>query len=792
MEPTLKLLSCPEGHFWEAPGDSGPDALACPVCKAAAESLPLFALAGADEPLTPAEPVAPPPLRASQGLPVVAGYDVREALGRGPLGVGLYRARQVAANRTVLLKVVYAREDAGQVAWGALRGEAAALGKAAHPNLVTLYEAGERDRQLFYNAVEHVEGPTLAGALSAKPLPPKEATLLVEALARAVHSAHEKGVVHRTLKPASVLLQVLTPSRGPKSVDPPAAPPCCTVRGARFLPKITDWGLTRRPVEGDVTDAELQGEHASYLAPEQAWGRAKEIGPSCDIYALGALLYECLTGRPPFKGPTPAETLDAVQCRDPQPPARLARVPPDLDAICRRCLVKQPRRRYATALDLAADLRRYLEGRPVLARPISVAQKGSRWVRRNVGTLALLSLALAAGMTLWSLRGSHPASAPVTRPVAPQWQQELAQAQRAALEARRRAERSEASYRVLLAARALEAKDRDRARDLLDECPQDQRGWEWHQLTRQVRGEVPTIITVELPVTGLDLHNDLVAACAETDMGGRRGLAGVWRASNGEMVTPMTVRPGIVRAVAWSPDGGRLALGVDFGGGSMIELRDPDTGLRRARGNLPGTVTCLSYVPDGSHLVGANRAGDVSFLLSSAITLWSRPTGGARFGAFREGPYARAVPIGNTGERLAAVTPDGQAFLLEGGRAGPVRALTGHTDVVLCLAAHGSTGRVATGSRDGTARLWNVPGGQATVLRGHKGEVTGVAFSPDGARVATCSLDGTVRLWATSSGLELLTLTVPGTASAVAFSPDGTWLAAAHDTRITVWKGPNN
>ena len=208
----LQLLTCSRGHSWEAAADDGAaiGRAVCPVCGDAVELLPLLDLAPSPEGIVLApEPVLPqaPPLRDAAGKPVVAGFEILEELGRSPLGVRCYKAKQLLVNRTVLLKVVVARDDAGQVGWGALRGEAAALGRLGHPNVVQILEAGERERQLFYNAVEWVEGPTLAEHAAARPMPPRQAARLVEVLARAVHAAHEQGVAHRGLRPACVRLQ---------------------------------------------------------------------------------------------------------------------------------------------------------------------------------------------------------------------------------------------------------------------------------------------------------------------------------------------------------------------------------------------------------------------------------------------------------------------------------------------------------------------------------------------------------------------------------------------------------
>src|SRR5258708_6474233 len=263
----LKLLTCAQGHFWEveeaeANADSTHEVnflprQVCPTCGSAAESIPDLDLAPSDPasatpPPAPAAPPPPPPLRDADGRPVVAGYEILNDGSRTPRGVLVYRAKQVFINRTVALKVVFAKDDPGQRAWGCLRGEATALGKLMHPNVVQIFEVGERERQLFYNAVEYVDGPTLADKVRNKPLTPRQAAQVIETLARAVHAAHEKGLIHRTLKPASILVAGKT--------DTPIDQ--CTL-------KVTDFGQVGRPTEGDINDLHLQGPLPHYLSPEQ-------------------------------------------------------------------------------------------------------------------------------------------------------------------------------------------------------------------------------------------------------------------------------------------------------------------------------------------------------------------------------------------------------------------------------------------------------------------------------------------------------------------------------------------
>jgi serine/threonine-protein kinase len=404
------LLTCTLGHQWIAaygavPGDHRQ--AVCPFCGGRAET----SLAGADvpqtllstsPPLAPAEartisfvasPVAAAqdmqatlPPQASSGqppttapsvtldsnppepggsvpsvadLPTVPGYEIVGVLGRGGMGV-VYQARQVGLNRLVALKMVLAGVHAGPEDLARFRLEAEAVAKLQHSNIVQIYEVGEADGRP-YLSLEFVGGGSLTQKINGTPLPVRRAAQLVETLARAMHAAHQRGIVHRDLKPANILL---------------------TDEGT---PKITDFGLAKRlDVEtGHTRSGAILGT-PSYMAPEQAGGRGKEVGPASDVYALGAILYELLTGRPPFKAETPLDTVMQVMEREPAPPRLLnAAVDRDLEAICLKCLEKDQRHRYESALALAEDLTRYQCGESISIPSFNVLDRLARTLDRS-------------------------------------------------------------------------------------------------------------------------------------------------------------------------------------------------------------------------------------------------------------------------------------------------------------------------------------------------------------------------------------------------------------------------
>jgi serine/threonine protein kinase len=341
-------------------------------------------------------------LAPSEGLfPHLDDYEILHLLGRGGMGT-VYKARQKRLDRAVALKMIRADLGAGAEERERFRVEAEAAARLQHPNIVQVYEVGQQDG-VPYIALEFVGGGTLADHLKGTPLPPRQAAELVEMLARAVHHAHERGVVHRDLKPANILL---ASARGPLSVIPDAETPWAEER-----PRPTDFG---QPKVSDFGLAKCLGAEAArqtrtgvvlgtpgYMAPEQAAGKVAEVGPAADIWALGAILYELLTGRPPFVGPTPLDAARQVTTEEPVPPRRLQRtVPRDLETVCLKCLEKDPAKRYASALELAEDCAAHLRGELVKARPASVWERGLKWARRRPTAASLIAVSVLAVVIL--------------------------------------------------------------------------------------------------------------------------------------------------------------------------------------------------------------------------------------------------------------------------------------------------------------------------------------------------------------------------------------------------------
>jgi tetratricopeptide (TPR) repeat protein len=341
---------------------------------------------------TPRLPAAPAAASATALPSSVGDYDILGELGRGAMGV-VYRAAHRQLKRTVALKMILSGVHAGPEDLARFRTEAEAIARLQHPNIVQVFEVGEEQGRPFFS-LEFTDGGSLSRKIAATPQPPRLAAGLVAVLARAMQAAHQANIIHRDLKPSNVLL-----SRKPDA--PPPAEEAGDLREPPldwFEPKIADFGLAKRlDTDSAQTRSDAVMGTPSYMAPEQARGEGGAVGPAADIYALAAILYELLTGRPPFKGATPWETLEQVRTQEPVPPARLQpKVPRDLETICLKGLRKDARQRYASARALADDLQRWLDGRPILARPVPPWERAWKWARRRPALAALAAALLLA------------------------------------------------------------------------------------------------------------------------------------------------------------------------------------------------------------------------------------------------------------------------------------------------------------------------------------------------------------------------------------------------------------
>jgi tRNA A-37 threonylcarbamoyl transferase component Bud32 len=507
-------------------------------------------------PTTSEAPATPQPASLGDGSPP-PGYEILEELGRGGMGV-VYRARQLKANRIVALKMILAGGRAGEAERSRFQREAEAVAQLNHPGIVHVYEVGEWESQPHF-ALEYCPGGTLAAKLAGTPLLAPEAAALLERLAEAVAAAHGAGVVHRDLKPANVLL------------------------AADGTPKIADFGLALRLDSDDrqTRTGAVMGT-PSYMAPEQALGQTRRIGPAADVYALGAVLYEVLTGRPPFKSATVLETLDQVRRQEPVPPRRLnPQVPRDLETICLRCLRKEPEKRYPGARELAEDLARFREGRPVVARPVGGLERTAKWVRRNpvVSILAaLVVLSVLAGLAafVWQFRkaivneelaekkaeDATTAEAQAIREKAEATKQKTIAEDRAAklrvaLEDRERAlsasERSRANGLLAQAEQAWKAGHYRIAQELHDDVPKESRGWAWNCLERQFQGGLFTAYGNRGPVAEVAFSPDGSVLAA---------VDAVWEFPAGRQRFRVSVAAAGLPEVAFSADG-RLVAATD-------------------------------------------------------------------------------------------------------------------------------------------------------------------------------------------------------------------------------------
>ena len=642
--------------------------------------------------------------------------------------------------------------------------------------------------------------------------------------AEALEYAHSLGVVHRDIKPANLLLD------------------------ARGEVWVTDFGLAQIQAEGGLT-LTLTGDVLGtlrYMSPEQALGRRTLIDHRSDIYSLGVTLYELLTLHPAIGGGDRQEILRRIAFEEPtEPRGHNPAIPRELETILLKAMDKEPEGRYATAQELADDLERFLENRPIRARRPSIRERLAKWARRNRGLVTAAALMLVVTTTLLAvsvvlIEGQRRRALANYRDA--EHQRGLATSR--AEQLREKSEQLEWQLYVSLVNRAQtewSANNVALAEQLLDECPPNRRGWEWHYCRRLCHLEQLTLRGSGQPFLSLAFSPDgrwiITAANSDYNSSGA-GEWTIWDAATGRVIesrpaqgvgkvaidssgtriavgsAPEPGQPGMVTLwkittdgpprlaqepdrvlrpqhwmadLAFSPDGRQLATVSWAGRGGLVEDWDLRTGQRRhaieihSSRELAGRVWAVAFRPDGNQFATA--------CLDGTTRLWDATTGGSA-GALRgHKDQVYDVAYSPDGRRIVTCGWDETVRVWDSASGNPIHVLRGHDSFVRAVAFNADGTRIASASDDRTVRLWAAASGQPVgILRGHSRFVRDVAFSPDGRRIASASEDGTVKLWDATAPEPERTLPHSAWVSQVAFFPNGSTLASAcQDGSVRLW-----
>jgi eukaryotic-like serine/threonine-protein kinase len=726
-------------------------------------------------------------------LPRTDEYEILAELGCGGMGV-VYKARQRRPDRLVAIKVLRGGVAPNSREASRLLAEAESVAQLQHPNIVQIYEVGQRDGFPFFS-MELAEGGTLASQLGGQPQAAVDIATMVETIARAVHFSHQRGVIHRDLKPANVLL---------------------TRDG---IPKITDFGLAKRleAPQGQTQTGAILGTPA-YIAPEQAGGNSNELTPAVDTYALGVILYEMLTGAPPFKGATALDTLEQVRMCEPVAPSRLTpKVPRDLETICLKAMNKDPARRYASAMALADDLGRFQRGEPIQARPLGPLVRSARWCRRKPAWAALV---VTAVLLILAVIGGAVSVALVKTAREQDHQREAIVQRLQLLRVGNHADGwSVQAWDLVVDARRIRGDDvlRDQAAALCE-------GLDAH-LDRHIENEGVSWIA-------FDATGSRLMAGGRTDSQGRAVEgAKLWDGLGG---SPLIFAHAGAGPVAFRRDGAPLVLLPDAGALKLWEINGaqalsefqltPAPGVPTAQlalnaAGMPllamdAAATVVAAGTEDPHekgrvLVWETRSGRLLFQTPTRASSLTVSSSGALLAAVQSGrilvwsvengkqvadlPLPRVTPqslaFSPDERRLAVGDSSGAVMIWDLALAQPVAFCYGPFQGLYAL-AFSSDGTILAGGGRGPTILWNAASGQVLLRLRSEGLVTHMAFSADAERLAvSSSAPGSISLWQLEHGRGIRTLRgLASPASKLCFSADGARLAAlACNRKAAIW-----
>lgn len=743
-------------------------------------------------------------------------YELLEEIARGGMGV-VFRARQKGLNRIVAIKMILSGQLATEHDIERFHTEAAAAAHLQHPNIVAIHEVGSVDGQYFFS-MEYVAGFSLDVVINMKPPTVIQAARWTKTLAEAIHYAHEQGILHRDLKPSNIMID------------------------EQQNPRITDFGLAKQ-IQSDnnlTSTGQIMGT-PSYMSPEQADPTKLTIGPSSDIYSLGSILYELLTGKPPFVGSSPLKTINMMMETEPVSPRVLnPQVNRNLETICLKCLEKQPARRYRSALVLAEELERFIQQEPILARPANSVEKFWRWCRRKplvaslggVAILLTLLLAIAGPLVAWrqqALRQTADIARNTAANNAREAKEQAGEAQAARQLANHNlqlAQRNLYNAHMNLAFNSWQDANVPHVLNLLQrQVPSphqtDLREFEWHYLDRLCHAQLlvmqggPLVSQIAYSPDG----KSIATASGDTTIT-------IWDSQTGKSLQVCKGHRQPVDCIAFSPDSSQLVSGADDWSLRIWNVAD-GTELHKLRGHRRAVLDA-TFTSDGKSIVSCSE--------DWTIRVWDATTGelqktleGHKFPVqaigltsdgqqivsgsldrtlrtwdLESGKEVKSMPIPNGEIQSIAFNPDCRlaavalkternhkilTWNLETGKQLP--ALVGHTGIIHHLTFDNQGNQLASGSEDRQIKVWDVEHGKElfTVL-GHTEPVFSTTFSPNDKQIASGTLSGKIQVWRTDRQQDSLPFEkiTPTHIHQVVFSPDGTYLAAAAaDQTVKLW-----